>query len=160
MLNSKTINACIDTLGFELELSDNATRFNSNNPHTLTNWIKKIQEDYRDEIADNLVAKDAINQLQSLLNEQQDLSVGVTKDELNQVYEMLKNRELHPAGEFDKRGFFYLEDYELVDVRAPSVKYPYSQMKAGKTSKFVKALAQKYKPQNFDDLISLFRKHK
>ncbi|MDO4895662.1 hypothetical protein [Moraxella sp.] len=69
---------------------------------------------------------------------------------------MLKERKLHPVGEFDKRGRFYLEDDELVDVRSPSAAYPYSQMSAGRTSKFVKAMAEKYKVQSKDELLALF----
>ena len=80
----------------------------------------------------------------------------ITKEEIKEVFVMLKNRELHPRGHFDKQGRFYIEDQELIDCRTPSVKYPYSQMNAGRTSKFVKAMAEKYKVNNKAELIALF----
>ncbi|OPH35178.1 hypothetical protein [Moraxella atlantae] len=160
MLNTQSINTAITTLGFELELSDKATRINAINPHAVQNWVDDIKDEFKDALLSNQNAQQAIADIETLLAEQQTLTVGVSSAELKQVYEMLKNRQLHPAGEFDNAGRFYLEDYELVDVRAPSAKYPFSQMNAGRTSKFVKAMAEKYKVQTLDQLISLFRKAK
>lgn len=158
MKNQTLINSVISTIGFELELSDKRVRFNTKNPHTVQRFITTIQEDYADELVSNLDAKQAVEQLQTLLNEHNAQAVGVSKDDLKEVYLLLKDRKLHPVGEFDSRGRFYLEDDELVDVRAPSASYPYSQMNAGRTSKFIKAMAEKYKPQNLDELIALFTK--
>jgi hypothetical protein len=83
---------------------------------------------------------------------------ALTKDDIKSVYVMLKNREIHPSGDFDKQGRFYLSDAELVDVRTPSTKYPYSQMNAGRGAKFVKAMADKYGCQNVGELVSRFKK--
>ena len=95
--------------------------------------------------------------LRDLLAEHEQLKTAISKDDLKEVYTMLKNREIHPKGIFDKQGRFYIADDELVDVRSPSSKYPYSQMNAGRTSKFVKAMAEKYKVQSKEELISLFK---
>ena len=81
----------------------------------------------------------------------------ITKEELKKVFIELKDRILHPKGSFDKAGRFYLYDEELVNVRSPSTKYPYSQMTAGRTAKFVKAIAEKYKVQSIDELRALFK---
>lgn len=158
MLNIKSINTAVTTLGFELELSDKATRFNVQNPHAVANWVDDIKDEFKAEIELNQAAQKAIAELETILADHSQLTVGVSSADMKKVYEMLKNRELHPEGEFDKAGRFYLEDYELVDVRAPSAKYPFSQMNAGRTSKFVKAMAEKYKVQTLDQLTSLFRK--
>lgn len=80
----------------------------------------------------------------------------ITNEEINDVYEMLQARKLHPSGTFDNAGRFYLDDSDLVDVRSPSRSYPYSQMVAGRTKKFVKALVGKYRPQSKAELIKLF----
>jgi hypothetical protein len=69
----------------------------------------------------------------------------------------LKERELHPRGEFDKAGRFYLADSELVDCRAPSAKYPYSQMQAGRTAKYVKRMNEKYRPQTIEAFLTRFK---
>ena len=128
------------------------------NPHAVANWVDDIKDEFKAEIELNQAAQQAIAELETILADHSQLTVGVSSSDMKKVYEMLKNRELHPEGEFDKAGRFYLEDYELVDVRAPSAKYPFSQMNAGRTSKFVKAMAEKYKVQTLDQLISLFRK--
>lgn len=152
MKNQTLINSTISTIGFELELSDKRVRFNTKNPAAVQRFINNIQEEFADELAANLDAKQAVEQLQSLLDEHNTQTVNVSKDDLKEVYLMLKDRKLHPVGEFDKRGRFYLEDDELVDVRPPSASYPYSQMSAGRTSKFVKAMAEKYKVQSKDEV--------
>lgn len=66
---------------------------------------------------------------------------------------MLKNREIHPSGNFDKQGRFYAENADLIDVRTPSRDYPYSQMTACRTLKYVKKVAEKFNCSNINDLI-------
>lgn len=156
MKNQTLINSVISTIGFELKLSDKRVRFNTKNPATVQRFLDNVQEDFADELTTNLDAKQAVEQLQTLLDDHNAQTVNVSKDDLKDVYLLLKERKLHPVGEFDKRGRFYLEDDELVDVRSPSASYPYSQMHAGRTAKFVRAMAEKYKPQNLDELIALF----
>lgn len=158
MLNVSIIRAAVNTIAFELELSDKATRFNIGNPATVARFVAEIRETYADEIVENIDLKAALADIDAELARLSASESAITKDDLKTVYVMLKDRQLHPAGEFDKAGRFYLEDAELVDVRAPSAKYPFSQMNAGRTSKFVKAMSEKYKPQTLDQLISLFRK--
>ncbi len=68
---------------------------------------------------------------------------------------MLKDRQIHPRGIFDKQGRFFLENSELVSVREPSVAHPYSQLAAGRTKKYVKAVVEKYSPKNKQELIYL-----
>ena len=158
MLNQKSINATISTLGFELELSDKAVKFNTSNPHAIKLFAQNIADDFKAELAENTEATQALAELNQLIIEHENSTANISKQDLKDVYEMLKERQLHPTGEFDKMGRFYLEDYELVDVRSPSAKYPYSQMNAGRTSKFIKAMAEKYKVQSKDELIALFKK--
>jgi hypothetical protein len=74
---------------------------------------------------------------------------------INEVYKMLKDRQIHPRGSFDKHGRFFLENSDLVNVREPSRSHPYSQMSAGRTKKYVKAVAAKYSPKNKHELIYL-----
>ena len=75
---------------------------------------------------------------------------------INEVYDLLKNRIINPRGTFDRAGRFYLENGDLINVRQPSRYYPYSQMMAGRTLKYVKAVAKKFECDNdFEKLKSL-----
>lgn len=148
----------INTIGFELDLPDRKTNFNIKNNTSLKKFINFLKEDYSCEIEENEEAKKAIDELTSIVEYRSTLKSGLSKEILKEVYVMLKNRELHPRGEFDKRGRFYLEDDELVNVRSPSVTYPYSQMLAGRTSKFVKAMADKYNCQTKEELVACFKR--
>jgi len=80
-----------------------------------------------------------------------------TKEKINKaieiVYEMLQNREIHPSGEFDKQKRFYLTHGHLVDVRSPSKAWPNSEMFAGRTKKYVKAVYQEFKPKTINSLL-------
>lgn len=152
MLNKSIVANLINTIGFELDLTDAQTKINLSNPAELNRFIAEHDN------SGNPDAQEAINELKAVIAEHETKAIGVTKDELKQVYVMLKERKLHPRGEFDRAGRFYLDDADLVDVRPPSTKYPYSQMSAGRTAKFVKAMAEKYKVQNLEQLIALFKK--
>jgi hypothetical protein len=68
-----------------------------------------------------------------------------TKKEIIQsVYESLKSRELHPTGKFDKAGRWYAKNGDLIDVREPTRAWPYSEMTACRTKKYVKAVCEKF----------------
>ena len=96
--------------------------------------------------------------IEEALKDFEKTSSALSNEELKTVYKMLKEREIHPSGTFDKQGRFYLNDRELVDVREPSAKYPFSEMNAGRTSKFVKAMDKKYRPQNLEEFLTRFSK--
>ena len=68
------------------------------------------------------------------------------------VYKELQSRKIHPAGEFDGGGRFYLTNNDLVNVRTPSRSWPYSQMVAGRTKKYVKRVAEKFNCKNIETL--------
>jgi hypothetical protein len=91
---------------------------------------------------------------QSIIEHEQKITT-ITMDEIKSVFIKLKEREKNPRGKFDKSRRFYVKDYELLDVREPSEKYPHSQMNAARTAKFVKALAEKYKCQSLEELESV-----
>ena len=73
-----------------------------------------------------------------------------SNDFCNLVYELLKNREIHPSGEFDKQGRFYAHNRHLLNVRPPSGKWPFSEMVAARRMKYVKAV----RDENFKLLIT------
>lgn len=160
MLYKNTLKPMLLTLGFELEI--NIGLLNSErdyiSPVKLKEFIDEIEANYHDTLQNSADAYHACEDLKNLLKEHDALEVGVTKDDMKEVYRMLQERELHPHGTFDNAGRFYLTDSYLVDVRAPSRSHPYSHMVAGRTAKFVKAIAECYKVQSKDELISLFKK--
>jgi len=69
------------------------------------------------------------------------------------VYRMLQDRKVHPSGHFDAAGRFYLQHKELVDVREPSRAYPYSQMHAGRTKKYVKKVQKRFETFTLEELL-------
>lgn len=73
---------------------------------------------------------------------------------IQQVYEMLKNRKINPSGQFDSAGRFYAKNGELINVRQPSRHYPYSQMVACRTKKYVKAVAEYYNCKTEQELLA------
>ena len=76
------------------------------------------------------------------------------KNIVERVYRKLQDREIHPSGRFDGAGRFYLTEADCVDVRSPSRRWPYSQMMAGRTKKYVKKIAVKYKCLTEKDLLN------
>ena len=139
-LNVKSI---IADLEFDNDI-EVGSHFNLNNPYDIQLIIDANNDIDTKELAKAL----------ALFNEK---TPTIGKTEIKEVFVMLKDRELNPKGTFDKQGRFYLEDSELVDVRSPSTKYPYSQMNAGRTAKFVKAIVEKYKVNTKDELINYFK---
>lgn len=133
------------------------------NPYFVALLAKEAKEEGLDEEADAL---------DTFLKEFNKLETKVSREEIKEVYIKLKERKENPKGTFDSQGRFYLRDCELlssavliyrfgrfylrdcelVNVISPSVKYPYSEMNAGRTCPFVKALAHKYKCQNLEEL--------
>lgn len=63
---------------------------------------------------------------------------------INNIYIKLKERKINPRGYFDKQGRFWLRNRDLVDVRRPSPAWPYSQMTAARTKKYVQKVCEKY----------------
>lgn len=62
--------------------------------------------------------------------------------DVSAVWEDLKNRRIHPGGEFDSGGRFYSDFDGLGEgVRSPSRSWPYSQMTAARTEVYAMACA-------------------
>jgi len=79
----------------------------------------------------------------------------ITKEDMKDVYEMLKNRLIHPSGTFDKSGRFYAANDDLINVRTPSRAWPFSHMMACRTLKYVKKVAEKFDCETKEDLIKM-----
>lgn len=75
--------------------------------------------------------------------------------EIKEVYKMLKNREINPSGSFDSGGRWYANNKELINVRTPSRAWPYSEMVACRTLKYVKAVQAKFNCDNLNSLIAV-----
>lgn len=74
------------------------------------------------------------------------------KNEIKKIYQELKARDIHPSGYFDNAGRWYAEHEELISVRAPSRSFPYSQMSACRTLKYVKAVCAEFDCKTEDEL--------
>ena len=72
---------------------------------------------------------------------------------IKEVAMMLKNREIHPSGKFDNGGRFYATNADLINVRSPSRAYPYSQMQACRTLKYVKAVVEHFNCETKEDVL-------
>ena len=78
----------------------------------------------------------------------------IQKDEMiNEVYTMLKDREINPSGYFDDGGRWFSHNADLIDVREPSRAWPYSQLTACRSRKYVAKIAEKHKVQSVEQLI-------
>ncbi len=44
---------------------------------------------------------------------------------INEVYDLLQTRTLHPNGKFDNAGRFHAENGDLINVRTPSRSWPF-----------------------------------
>lgn len=78
-----------------------------------------------------------------------------TTEMIQKIYQELKARDIHPTGIFDKEGRFFLENSELISVRSPSRAWPYSEMAAGRTRKYVKKVQEKYSCKNIIELRAM-----
>ena len=56
---------------------------------------------------------------------------------ITKIYHELKGRQIHPQGSFDDSGRFYTSNSDLINVRTPSRAYPFSEMQACRTRKYV-----------------------
>ena len=73
---------------------------------------------------------------------------------INKVFDLLKKRLINPSGKFDSGIRFYAKNQELIDVREPSIRFPYSQLLACRTRKYVSKVYDKYECKDLFDLIS------
>ncbi|MFB6349936.1 hypothetical protein ACFBZI_12025 [Moraxella sp. ZJ142] len=156
MLNQSKIDKHIDNLAFHLELEDSQTNFDTKNPFAVEQFLQQLKEEYAFEVQNIKTIRNAYNKVQKLVQEHRSQPDLLGTDEIKAVFIKLKARKLHPIGGFDKMGRFFLKDWELVNARPPSKKYPYSQMTASRTSAFVKEIAKKYKPRTQEDLEKHF----
>ena len=142
VINMFNIQELIDDTNFNNDDVINS-HFDATNPRDCQLIIDVLNDEHKE--IDTAAFEQA-------LKEHNEKTTNISNEELKSVYLELKNRIKNPRGEFDSAGRFYAKDGELLDVRSPSVKYPYSQMNAARTAKFVKALAEKYKVQSLNEL--------
>lgn len=82
----------------------------------------------------------------SKLNQRQKIIV-------NKVYEMLKDSEVYPSGYFEKANKFYADNSHLISCRAPSRAFPYSELNACRTKKYVAKVLQYYNCKSVKTLL-------
>jgi len=78
--------------------------------------------------------------------------MSISNEEFKAVFRKLKNREENPKGDFDNGGRWYSHYEDIIDVRPPSAKHPYSQMQHCRTLKFIKKLAVEKSCENIAEL--------
>jgi len=74
------------------------------------------------------------------------------KQIINEVFQELKERNIHPSGGFDNAGRFYAEHQNLINVREPSRSFPFSQMSACRTKKYVAKVCDLFGCTSVDEL--------
>jgi hypothetical protein len=84
-----------------------------------------------------------------------------TKEIINTIYEMAKNREIHPCGAFDKAKRWQpcdvLEGY-MGSVRTPSRSYPFSYMIHCRTKKYITTMVTESNIKTIEEAINLYTK--
>ena len=81
------------------------------------------------------------------------------KEIINQLFELSKERKVHPSGSFDAQKRWYPDPVlykEVGSIRMPSRAYPFSFMVHCRTKKFIARLLEKYKPANLEQAIDLY----
>ena len=78
---------------------------------------------------------------------------NTTKTAINRVYRELADREIHPSGSCDRQGRWYADNSHLINVRSPSNSWPYSEMVACRTKKYVTAVAEYYGVKTYRGII-------
>jgi len=68
------------------------------------------------------------------------------------IYHELKGRQIHPKGRFDNAGRFYAYNSDLISVRPPSRAYPFSEMNACRTKKYVTKVCEQFKCETEEQL--------
>ena len=71
---------------------------------------------------------------------------------IKECYQQLKNRNINPAGTFDSKGRWFSNNADLLNVREPSKAWPYSQMSACRTLKYVKKVASVFNCTSLEEL--------
>lgn len=69
----------------------------------------------------------------------------ISNEQVQAVYEAMRNRQIHPDGKFDNAGRWYPSEAEcigLANIRSPSRNWPYSYLVACRTRKHVKLIAE------------------
>ena len=77
------------------------------------------------------------------------------KEAINKVHALLRDRKIHPCGYFDKAGRWHSDNSDLIKVRPPSRSWPYSQMIACRSKKYVTACYLKFECKNEVDLLGV-----
>jgi len=72
---------------------------------------------------------------------------------IDTVYKKLQSREIHPSGFFDSAGRFVAENSDIVTVRRPSRRWPFSHMIHCRTKKYVRRVCEKFQCETLDELI-------
>ena len=75
-----------------------------------------------------------------------------TKEIINTIYQELKNRMIHPTGKFDNGGRWHAEHSDYISCRSPSRAWPFSEMTACRTKKYVKAIFEGLNCQTVESL--------
>ena len=67
-----------------------------------------------------------------------------TTKAIKEVTRQLKARIVHPSGTFGRGKKFTATNGDLISVRSPSHRYPFSEMNACRTEKYVTKVAEKF----------------
>lgn len=74
---------------------------------------------------------------------------------INEIYQKLQSRAIHPSGHFDSAGRWYSDYPNLINVRTPSRSYPYSEMAACRTKKYLVRLIGEFELKTTEELLKI-----
>lgn len=77
------------------------------------------------------------------------------KEMIQAVYEMLKNRSINPSGKFEHSSStsrWHATHDDLINVREPSRTYPWSEMSACRSKKYVAKVCEKFNCKTVEEL--------
>lgn len=76
----------------------------------------------------------------------------VSDESIKVVFLELQLRRRHPSGSYDNAGRWYADNSSLIDVRRPTRAWPYSQMVACRSLKYVTRVAYAFCCRNIQEL--------
>ena len=118
---------------------------------SVTTYLKIVREISKAEIIEQM----QFIELQKIEAEKQkNKFLKSQKGIINEVFRQLKEREINPTGTFDRAGRWYAHNSEFISARPPSRAYPYSEMGACRTKKYVTKICFS---KNITTLIELLK---
>ena len=77
---------------------------------------------------------------------------GLSENDIEKVYFLLKNRVIHPSGSWDSDGRWFAKHSDLISVGTPSLRWPYKEMQNCRKRDYVLKVAKRFNCKTIEEL--------